>query len=88
MLLSSLFCVILKISLDNMRLMKSDEMFLARDFDWDSYYTEVKDGGTITVYRPMPLQSTEDPVEVSVDIVNMSNGQFLASTSITLDLVD
>ena len=68
--------------------MTSNEMFLENDFNWDSYYTEVKDGGTVSVFRALPLQNAEDPVEVSVDIIDMSKGAFLASTTITLDLVD
>lgn len=68
--------------------MTSDQMYLERDYNWDSYYTEVKGGGTVSVFRAMPLQNTEDRVEVSVDIIDMSKGAFLASTTITLDLVD
>ena len=68
--------------------MTSSEMFLERNYDWDSYYTEVKDGGTITVFRAMPLQNGEDPVEVSVDLIDTSKGKFLASTTYKMDLTD
>ena len=68
--------------------MNKDELFLERNFDWDSYYTEVKDGATITVFRAFPLHDTETPIEVVIDIVDMANGKFLASTTAQMDLVD
>jgi len=65
-----------------------EEMFLERDYDWDSYYTEIKDGAEISVFRPLPLQNAEDPVEITVDIIDMMNGKFLATASTTMDLTD
>ena len=71
--MSLMSCTNIKGFQNGIELHKS-ELFLNRDYDWDSYYTEVKDGATITVFRALPLQNTDDPVEIYVDIYNWSSG--------------
>lgn len=66
--------------------LRKDEMFLERDYDWDSYYTEIKAGATISVFRPLPLQNETDPIELSVEIIDISNGKRLSSASATVEL--
>lgn len=63
-----------------------DEMVLEDDYDWDSYYTEIKDGATISVFHAIPLQNETDPVELSVDIMDFSDWSALASTTVKFDL--
>ena len=63
-----------------------DEMFLENDYDWDSYYTEIKDGATISVFHPIPLQNEKDPVELTVDIMDFENWTSEASTTKIFDL--
>ncbi len=65
-----------------------DEMFLERDYDWDSFYTEIKDGATISVFRALPLQNEEDPIDVKVDLLDTENWVVTASTTITVELAD
>ena len=67
----------------------SDEMSLGQDYDWDSATTEVKDGKSITVFRALPLQSTDDPVQITIEIVDASGwGRTLSSVSFPMQLVD
>jgi len=61
--------------------MTASELFLENDFDWDSYYTEIKDGATISVFVPAPLKS-DGPVEVKIDIMDYTKWKSVASTSI------
>ena len=65
-----------------------DEMFLERDYDWDSFYTEIKDGATISVFRALPLQNEEDPVDIKVDLLDTENWVVSASTTFSIDLED
>ena len=65
-----------------------DEMFLERDYDWDSFYTEIKDGATISVFRALPLQNEEDPVDIKVDLLDTENWVVSASTTVSIDLED
>lgn len=65
-----------------------DEMFLERDYDWDSFYTEIKDGATISVFRALPLQNEEDPVDIKVDLLDTENWVVSATTTITMELDD
>lgn len=65
--------------------MTASEMFLEQDYDWDSYYTEVKDGATIPVFIPAPLK-TDDPVEVKVDIMDYTSWKSVASTTVEMPL--
>ena len=66
--------------------MNKSEMYLTNAYDWDTFYTEVKDGATITVFRAAPLQNPEGEVEIQVSLYNL-NGQTIgtASKTITLD---
>ena len=43
-----------------------DESFLGEGYDWSTYYKEIKDGASITVYSQFPLSNTTSPVEVEV----------------------
>ena len=66
-----------------------DEMFLEQDYDWDSYYTEVKDGASISVYRALPLQNTDDPIQITIDIIdNAGMGRTLSSVSFPMKLIE
>ena len=48
--------------------MYKSEMFLNNDFNWDTQETGIKDGATITVFDPKPLNNETDPVEVEFSI--------------------
>ena len=63
-----------------------DEMFLERDYDWDTFYTEIKDGATITVFHALPLQNEDDPVELTVQILDFTTWTVAASTTLTVEL--
>lgn len=63
-----------------------DEMYLEDDYDWDSYYVEIKDGATISVFHAFPLQNETDPVELSVDIMDFSDWSSAATTTMKFDL--
>lgn len=63
-----------------------DEMFLENDYDWDSYYTEIKDGSKISVFRPIPLQNETVSVELIVEIMDFTNWTSEASTTRKFDL--
>ena len=65
-----------------------DEMFLEKDYDWDTYYTEIKDGATISVFRAIPLHSETAPVELTVKIINPNNGASLQSTTVKMELTN
>ena len=66
-----------------------DEMSLEQDYDWDSAAAEVKDGASITVFRPLPLQNVDDPVQITIEIVDASGwGRTLSSVSFPMQLVD
>ena len=53
--------------------MVDSEMYLKNDFDWDSFDTQIKDGATITVFIPKPLDNVDDPVEVRVGLFDPSS---------------
>ena len=66
-----------------------DEMFLEQDYDWDSCYTEVKDGESISVFHALPLQNTDDPVLITIDIIDIAGwGRTISSVSFPMKLVD
>ena len=66
-----------------------DEMSLGQDYDWDSYSTEVKDGASVTVFRALPLQNTNDPILISIEIIDSAGwGRTLSSVSFPMKLVD
>ncbi len=65
--------------------MRADQLFLENDYDWDSYYTEIKDGATIHVFCAEPLKS-DDPVEVTVDIMDYTKWTSVASTTVEMPL--
>lgn len=43
---------------------QSSDDYYPGEGDWDSYWKEIKDGATITVYSQHPIANTTDPVEV------------------------
>ena len=61
---------------------------LEKDYDWDTYYTEIKDGATISVFRAIPLHSETAPVELTVKIINPNNGASLQSTTVKMELTN
>ena len=63
-----------------------DEMFLERDFDWDTQYLEIKDGATINVFVAKPLRNADDPIEVVLEMWDMTSGKMLGSASMKFDL--
>ncbi len=65
-----------------------EEMFLENDYDWDTDYINIKDNATITVFKALPLRNTDDPIELTVDVGDMSTGEFFASTTVKMDLTE
>lgn len=63
-----------------------DQMYLERDFDWDTNYLEIKGGATISVFVAKPLRNTEDSIEVVFELWDMMNGKMLGSASKSFDL--
>lgn len=55
-------------------------MYLTRDFDWDTCYAEVKNGGSLTVFKALPLNNTDEPVEIEISILNNSWREIAKST--------
>ena len=69
--------------------LNKDEMSLEQDYDWDSYSTEVKDGASVAVFRALPLQNTDDPILITIDITDSTGlGRTLSSVSFPMKLVD
>ena len=66
--------------------LRKDEMFLEKDYDWDSFYTEIKDGATIPVFHAIPLQNENDPVEVTVDLIDQNTNKKAASAAARFEL--
>lgn len=42
----------------------SSQMYLENDYDWDTFYTEVKDGGEINVFHAFPINDINADIEV------------------------
>lgn len=65
---------------------EKSEMYLGDGYDWDSYYRQIKDGATITVFEAFPLSSETDPVEVNVEIIDYNKWETAASATAVIDL--
>ena len=65
---------------------EKSEMYLGDGYDWDSYYRQIKDGATITVFEAFPLSSETDPVEVNVEIIDYNKWEPAASAAAVIDL--
>ena len=65
---------------------EKSEMYLGDGYDWDSYYRQIKDGATITVFKAFPLSSETDPVEVNVEIIDYNKWETAASAAAVIDL--
>lgn len=66
---------------------QTDGMVLGDGFAWDSYYTQIKDGASTSVFVAKPVSSETDPVEVNVEIINQNNGKIIAKAAATLEMV-
>ena len=54
-----------------------------------SYYTEVKDGASISVFHALLLQNTYDPVLITIDIIdNADRTRTLSSVSFPMKLIE
>lgn len=65
---------------------EKSEMYLGDGYDWDSYYRQIKDGATISVFEAFPLSSETDPVEVNVGIIDYNKWGTAASATAVIDL--
>ena len=65
---------------------EKSEMYLGDGYAWASYYRQIKDGATITVFKAFPLSSETDPVEVNVEIIDYNKWETAASAAAVIDL--
>lgn len=47
-----------------------NNMYLPDGFDWENSYANVKDGGTIHCFKAIPLNDTENDVEINISLLN------------------
>lgn len=64
----------------------ASESFLGEGYDWDAFYTSIKDGATITIYQQKPLTKTTGPVEVELQGFDSNSGLSLGSITKTFEL--
>ncbi|MBR0161935.1 MAG: DUF5067 domain-containing protein [Oscillospiraceae bacterium] len=59
-----------------------DQIFLLNNYDWDSANTEIKDGETINVYCPIPVDDVNKQAEIVVELYNMESITPVASAAV------
>jgi len=62
-----------------------DNMYLTHEYDWSGYDTQIKDGATITIFFPMPLNNTTSPVELKADILDYHSHRVLVTAQTTIE---
>lgn len=65
---------------------QSDGMVYGEGFAWDSYYTQIKDGASTSVFVAKPVSSETDPVEITVEIIDQSKGKILSKAAAVLEM--
>lgn len=61
-------------------------MVYGEGFAWDSYYTQIKDGASTSVFVAKPVSSETDPVEITVEIIDQSKGKILSKAAAVLEM--
>lgn len=57
-----------------------DQISLECNYDWSAAEKQIKDGATITVFKPIPLRNTTSDVEVNVTLYSIDGNQYADAT--------
>lgn len=66
--------------------MTASNLYLDQNYDWDSQYAAIKDGASISVFVPEPLED-DSPVEVTVQVLDVKTHKVAASATMEMELV-